>query len=168
MARVFDHDNVLEPAKCSSIPVVNGLSDYNHPCQAMANALIIYEEFGNMNGLKLTFLGDDNNVTVLLMHAPLSMGDNFTFASPEGYDIDHKALEIGHKIAERTISNIKLLRDPHLAVKNAQVIYTDTWTSMGQELTNSVADGPHSRLVPRAHNRMHAQKAVVAYLHGAV
>jgi ornithine carbamoyltransferase len=206
MARVFEHAHVLELAKWCSVPVVNGLSDYNHPCQAMADALTIYEEFGNLKGLNVTFIGDGNNVAVSLMHICLSLGANFTLASPEGYDLDPKALEIGKKISARTGTKVNLLRDPHAAVKNAQVIYTDTWTSMGQEaeskkreqvfppyqvnealvkeadkkvivlhclpahrgqeLTNAVADGAHSRLFPQAHNRMHAQKAVVAYLLG--
>ena len=207
MARVFEHAHVLELAKWCSVPVVNGLSDYNHPCQAMADALTIHEEFGNLKGLNVTFIGDGNNVAVSLMHVCLSLGANFTLASPEGYDLDPKALEIGKKISARTGTKINLLRDPHAAVKNAQVIYTDTWTSMGQEaetkkrelvfppyqvndklvkeadkkvivmhclpahrgqeLTDEVADGPHSRLFPQAHNRMHAQKAIVAYLLGA-
>ena len=207
MARVFEHAHVLELAKWCSVPVVNGLSDYNHPCQAMADALTIYEEFGNLKGLNVTFIGDGNNVAVSLMHVCLSLGANFTLASPESYDLDPQALEIGKKISARTGTKINLLRDPHAAVKNAQVIYTDTWTSMGQEaetkkrelvfppyqvnealvneadkkvivlhclpahrgqeLTDSVADGTHSRLFPQAHNRMHAQKAVVAYLLGA-
>jgi len=207
MARVFEHAHVLELAKWCSVPVVNGLSDYNHPCQAMADALTIYEEFGNLKGLNVTFIGDGNNVAVSLMHVCLSLGANFTLASPEGYDLDPKALEIGKKISARTGTKINLLRDPHAAVKNAQVIYTDTWTSMGQEdetkkreqvfppyqvnealvkeadkkvivlhclpahrgqeLTDAVADGAHSRLFPQAHNRMHAQKAVVANLLGA-
>jgi ornithine carbamoyltransferase len=207
MARVFEHAHVLELAKWCSVPVVNGLSDYNHPCQAMADALTIYEEFGNLKGLNVTFIGDGNNVAVSLMHVCLSLGANFTLASPEGYDLDPKALEIGKKISARTGSKINLLRDPHAAVKNAQVIYTDTWTSMGQEeeakkrelvfppyqvneklvneadqkaivlhclpahrgqeLTDEVADGSHSRLFPQAHNRLHAQKAIVAHILGA-
>jgi len=207
MARVFDHAHVLELAKWSSIPVVNGLSDYNHPCQAMADALTIYEEFGALRGLNVTFIGDGNNVAVSLMHVCLSLGANFTLASPEGYDLNHKALKIGENLGKKTGAKIFLLRDPHEAVKNAQVIYTDTWTSMGQEeeakkrelvfppyqvnenlvneadqkaivlhclpahrgqeLTDEVADGPHSRLFPQAHNRLHAQKAIVAHILGA-
>jgi len=207
MARVFDHAHVLELAKWSSIPVVNGLSDYNHPCQAMADALTIYEEFGTLSGLNVTFIGDGNNVAVSLMHVCLSLGANFTLASPEGYDLNPKALEIGENIRKKTGAKIFLLRDPHEAVKNAQVIYTDTWTSMGQEeeakkrelvfppyqvneklvneadqkaivlhclpahrgqeLTDEVADGSHSRLFPQAHNRLHAQKAIVAHILGA-
>jgi ornithine carbamoyltransferase len=201
MARVFDHQHVVELAKHSSIPVVNGLSDYNHPCQAMADALTIQEKFGNLKGLNVTFIGDGNNVAVSLMHICTKLGANFTLGSPEGYDLVPPAVELAKKIAKQTGSKIKLLRDPHEAVKNAHVIYTDTWTSMGQEaetkkreeafppyqvnqklvseadkdvivmhclpahrgheLTDEVADGPHSVIFPQAHNRLHAQKAVL-------
>lgn len=207
MARVFAHDHVLELAKWCSIPVVNGLSDYNHPCQGMADALTILEKFGSMKGLNITFIGDGNNVAVSLMHVALKMGANFTLASPEGYDLDPKALEIGQSFAKETGTKITHLRNPHEAVRNAHVIYTDTWTSMGQEeeakkreqvfppfqvnqklvseadkdvivmhclpahrgqeITDEVADGSHSRLFPQAHNRLHAQKAIVAYVLGA-
>lgn len=119
MARVFAHNHVLELAKWSSIPVVNGLSDYNHPCQAMADALTILEKFGSMKGLNVTFIGDGNNVAVSMMHVALKMGANFTLASPEGYDLDPKALEIGQAIASKTDTKIKLLRDPHEAVRDA-------------------------------------------------
>jgi len=206
MARVFEHNHILELAKWCSIPVINGLSDYNHPCQAMADARTIQEEFGRLKGLNVTFIGDGNNVAVSLMHICALLGANFTLASPEGYDLDLHALEIGKKLAASSGTRINLLRDPHTAVKNAQVIYTDTWTSMGQEaeskkrelvfppyqvnenlvneadpkaivlhclpahrgqeITNEVADGPHSRLFPQAHNRLHAQKAVIAHIFG--
>ncbi len=208
MARVFAHDHVLELAKWCDIPVINGLSDYNHPCQGMADALTIFEKFGNLNGLNISFLGDGNNVAVSLMHVGLKLGANFTLAAPEGYDMDPKAVEIGKKIAAETGGRITFTRDPHEAVKGAQVIYTDTWTSMGQEaetkkreevfppyqvnaklvaeadkdvivmhclpahrnheLTDEVADGPHSAIFPQAHNRLHAQKAVIVYMLGAV
>lgn len=207
MARVFDHEHVVELARWSSIPVINGLSDYNHPCQALADALTIYEKFGNMKGLKVAFIGDSNNVAVSLLYACAKLGANFTVASPEGYDLNPKALELGRQIAAKTGIEIQTLRDPHQAVKNADVIYTDTWTSMGQEdeakkreavfppyqvnaqlvdeakpdvivmhclpahrgqeITDEVADGPHSMLFPQAHNRMHAQKAILARLLGA-
>jgi ornithine carbamoyltransferase len=206
MARVFDHQHVLELAQWSSVPVINGLSDYNHPCQGMADALTIYEEFGNLKGLNVTFIGDGNNVAVSLLHVCTKLGANFTLASPEGYDLNPRALEHGKKFAQASGSQISLLRDPHVAVKNAQVIYTDTWTSMGQEeearhrelvfppyqvnealvneadpkaivmhclpahrgqeITDAVADGSHSRLFPQAHNRLHAQKAILARLLG--
>jgi ornithine carbamoyltransferase len=93
MARVFAHEHVLELAKWSSIPVINGLSDYNHPCQAMADALTIIEKFGSMKGLNVTFIGDGNNVAVSLMHVCAKLGANFTLASPEGFDLPAKAVE---------------------------------------------------------------------------
>jgi len=205
MARVFAHEHVLELAKWSSIPVVNGLSDYNHPCQGMTDALTIEENFGRKSkGLNVTFVGDGNNVAVSLMHVSAKLGWNFTLASPEGYDLNPKAVEVAQEIAEKTGSKLNFIRDPHQAVKGAQVIYTDTWTSMGQEeetakrekvfppyqvnaklvseadkdvivmhclpahrnheLTDEVADGPHSVIFPQAHNRLHAQKAILARL----
>ncbi len=202
MARVFDHNHVVELAKWASIPVINGLSDYNHPCQAMADALTIIEKFGTLKGLNVTFIGDGNNVAVSLLHICARLGANFTLASPEGYDMTPRAIEIGKKISLESGSTLKFIRDPHEAVKNAHVIYTDTWTSMGQEeeaekrmavfppyqvnqklvneadkdvivmhclpahrgqeLTDEVADGAHSKIFPQAHNRLHAQKAVLA------
>ncbi len=206
MARVFEHEHVVELAKWSEIPVVNGLSDYNHPCQGMADALTIQEKFGKAKGLNVTFVGDGNNVAVSLMHACTKLGWNFTLASPEGYDLNPKAVEVAKAAAKETGSKLTFLRDPHAAVKGAQVIYTDTWTSMGQEeetakrekvfppyqvnarlvgeadkdvivmhclpahrnheLTDEVADGPHSMIFPQAHNRLHAQKAILARLFG--
>jgi ornithine carbamoyltransferase len=206
MARVFDHDHVLQLAKWSEIPVINGLSDYNHPCQGMADALTVIEKFGNAKGLNVSYVGDGNNVTTSMMHVSAQLGWNFTVATPEGYDTDPKAIEIAEKIAKTTGSKLTFLRDPHEAVKGAHVIYTDTWTSMGQEeetakreqifppyqvnaklvseadkdvivmhclpahrnheLTDEVADGPHSVIFPQAHNRLHAQKAILARLLG--
>jgi ornithine carbamoyltransferase len=206
MARVFEHEHVLELAKWSSIPVVNGLSDYNHPCQGMADALTIVEKFGKAKGLNVTFVGDGNNVAVSLMHVSAKLGWNFTLASPEGYELTPKAVEIAKEIAKKSGSKLNFIRDPHEAVKKAHVIYTDTWTSMGQEeetarrekafppyqvnaqlvseadkdvivmhclpahrnheLTDEVADGPHSVIFPQAHNRLHAQKAILARLLG--
>lgn len=204
MARVFDHKHILELAKWSSIPVINGLSDYDHPCQGMADALTIIEKFGSLKGLNVTFIGDGNNVAVSLLHICTKLGANFTLASPEGYDIIEKAVSESREFADKSGSSIRLLRDPHQAVKEADVIYTDTWTSMGQEaetkqrelvfppfqvnealvaeakphaivmhclpahrnheITDAVADGPHSVLFPQAHNRLHAQKAILVYL----
>lgn len=201
MARVFAHDHVLELAKWSSIPVVNGLSDYNHPCQGMADALTIQENFGNLKGLNVTFVGDGNNVAVSLMHICAKLGANFTLAAPEGYGLDPRAVAIAKTFAEHSGSRLSFQQDPHAAVKDAHVIYTDTWTSMGQEaeskkreaafppfqvndslvsearadaivmhclpahrgqeITDDVADGAHSRLFPQAHNRLHAQKAIL-------
>lgn len=201
MARVFSHNDVLELAKWSSIPVVNGLSDYNHPCQAMADAVTIQENFGKLKGLNVSYIGDGNNVAVSLMHICAKLGANFTIANPVDYDIIPEAIEIARPIAEKTGSKLQFLRDPHEAVKDAHVIYTDTWTSMGQEeeakkrelvfppyqvneklvsearkdvivmhclpahrgqeITDAVADGPHSVIFPEAHNRLYAQAAIL-------
>jgi len=133
MARVFEHEHVLELAKWSSIPVINGLSDYNHPCQAMADALTIYEEFGALKDINVTYIGDGNNVAVSLMHIAAKLGANFTIANPDGFDITPRAIEDAKAFASGSGSRLTFLRDPHEAVKKAHVIYTDTWTSMGQE-----------------------------------
>ena len=206
MARVFDHQHVVELGNWSSVPVINGLSDYNHPCQAMADALTIQEKFGNLKDLNVTYIGDGNNVAVSLLHICAKLGANYTIANPEGYDLNPQAVEAGKQIARSSGSKITFLRDPYEAVKDANVIYTDTWTSMGQEvetkkrelvfppyqvnadlvaeaapevivmhclpahrgqeITDDVADGPHSVLFPQAHNRMHAQKAILVKLFG--
>ena len=131
MARVFAHDHVLELAKWSSIPVINGLSDYNHPCQAMADALTIQEKFGNLKDINVTFLGDGNNVAVSLMHICAKLGANFTIASNEGYDITPKAIEAARPFASASGGTLTFIRDAHTAVHHAHVIYTDTWTSIG-------------------------------------
>lgn len=207
MARTFDHAHVLELAQWSDIPVINGLSDYNHPCQGMADALTIIEKFGSKSkGLNISYVGDGNNVTVSLMHVSALLGWNVTVGTPEGYDLNPRAVEIAEDIAQRTGSRLTFVRDPHQAVKGAHVIYTDTWTSMGQEeetarreqvfppyqvnaklvseadkdvivmhclpahrnheLTDDVADGEHSVIFQQAHNRLHAQKAIIARLFG--
>ncbi len=99
MARVFAHEHVLELAKWCSIPVINGLSDYNHPCQGMADALTIMEKFGSLKGLNIAYLGDGNNVAVSLMHVGLKLGANFTLAAPEGYD--HRPESARYRTADR-------------------------------------------------------------------
>jgi ornithine carbamoyltransferase len=207
MARVFEHEHVVELARWASVPVINGLSDYNHPCQAMADALTIQEEFGNLKGLNVTFIGDGNNVALSLLHVCAKLGAHFTIASPEGYDLNPQGVKLGQSFASESGGTIRQLRDPHQAVKDAHVIYTDTWTSMGQEeeaqkrekvfppfqvnaglvsearqdaivmhclpahrgqeITDEVADGPHSALFPQAHNRLHAQKAILVRILGA-
>jgi ornithine carbamoyltransferase len=204
MARVFDHDHIVQLARWSKVPVINGLSDYNHPCQAMADALTIQEKFGNLRGIKVAFIGDGNNVAVSLMHIVTKLGGHFSIASPEGYEITTRAINAAREFASHSGSRLRFLRDPHEAVKNADVIYTDTWTSMGQEaetqkraavfppyqvnqqlvseanhnvivmhclpahrgqeITDEVADGPHSVLFPQAENRMHAQKGILVHL----
>ncbi len=206
MARVFAYEHVTELAKWASIPVINGLSDYNHPCQAMADVLTIYEHFGHMDGLKVSYVGDGNNVALSLLHACAKLGMDFSIAAPEGYDLDEKALSDAKEMAKISGISIHNCRDPKEAVADADVVYTDTWTSMGQEeeaekrkivfppyqvnnallkfakpaaivmhclpahrgyeITDEVADGPQSMLFPQAHNRLHAQKAILVELLG--
>ena len=134
MARVFAHQHVLELANWAERPVINGLSDYNHPCQGLSDALTIYEHYKfKVEGLKVVFVGDGNNVAVSLMHVCAKLGMNFVCANPEGYDMVESAVELGEKFAKESGSTIELLHDVNKAVEGADVIYTDTWTSMGQE-----------------------------------
>jgi ornithine carbamoyltransferase len=133
MARTFAHDHILELARWSGVPVINGLSDYNHPCQALADALTILERKGRLAGLNVVFVGDGNNVAVSLLHICARLGANFTLASPAGYDLETRAAELGRQFAAESGASVRFERDPHAAVRGADVIYTDTWTSMGQE-----------------------------------
>jgi len=205
MARVFAHEHVLQLAEWSDVPVINGLSDYNHPCQALSDAFTLYEHYqGKLEGLKVVYVGDGNNVAVSLMHICAKLGMHFAIANPEGYEMPAEAVKSGKAMAAEGGSTIALLTDPAEAVSESDAIYTDTWTSMGQEeeakkraavfppyqvnaellkmakpnavvmhclpahrgqeITDEVADGPQSLLFPQAHNRLHAQKAVLAKL----
>lgn len=133
MARVFAHAHIIELAEWAGVPVINGLSDYSHPCQALADVLTIRERFGKLARLKVAYVGDGNNVALSLMQACALLGADFSIASPEGYTLPAKAVETARSFAALSSSTITLLSDPHQAVAGAQVIYTDTWTSMGQE-----------------------------------
>jgi len=204
MARVFAHEHVVELARHASVPVINGLSDYNHPCQAMADMLTILERFGRLKGIRLAFVGDGNNVAASLVLAGAALGTHVAVASPEGYSLPGPVLAEGKKLAQASGAEVLEVRDPHQAVRGANVIYTDTWTSMGQEeeaeqrarvfppyqvnqqlvaeadpqaivmhclpahrgqeITDEVADGPHSALFQQAENRLHAQKAILVKL----
>jgi ornithine carbamoyltransferase len=204
MARVFDHAHVVELARWASVPVINGLSDYNHPCQAMADMLTILERFGRLKGIRLSYIGDGNNVAVSLLLAGAALGTHVTLGTPAAYRVPRTAVEDARRLAAASGAEIREMEDPHEAVRGAQVIYTDTWTSMGQEeeadkrarifppyqvnaalvaeadpesivmhclpahrgqeITDDVADGPHSALFPQAENRLHAQKAILVHL----
>jgi ornithine carbamoyltransferase len=133
MARVFDHEHVLGLAEHASVPVINGLSDFNHPCQAMADVLTILEHFGRLDGINLTYVGDGNNVAVSLLFACARLGMNFTLAAPEGYELPADVIAQGVDLAKGNGGTIRQLVDPAEAVADANVIYTDTWVSMGQE-----------------------------------
>lgn len=205
MARVFAHDHILQLAAHSRVPVINGLSDYNHPAQALSDLFTILEAKGHLDGLRLAYVGDSNNVARSLLFGAAKVGMHFVAASPPGYQLTAEDMALGRqfRVADTDVS---MITDPVAAVRDADVIYTDVWTSMGQEaetqqrlqvfppyqinqalvnharpdclvmhclpahrgeeITDEVADGPHSVLFPQAENRMHAQKAILVRLMG--
>lgn len=203
MARVFAHDHILQLAAHSPVPVINGLSDYNHPAQALSDLFTILEVKGHLDGLRLAYVGDSNNVARSLMFGAARMGMHFVAASPPGYQLTADDLARGRQLRVAD-TQVDMIEDPIAAVTDADVIYTDVWTSMGQEaeterrlqvfppyqvnqalvnharpdclvmhclpahrgeeITDEVADGPHSVLFPQAENRMHAQKAILVKL----
>ncbi|MBN2583539.1 MAG: ornithine carbamoyltransferase [Planctomycetes bacterium] len=202
MARTFAHETISELARYSRVPVINGLSDQSHPCQALADMLTAMEEFGEVKGRTWVFVGDGNNVARSLCILCGRLGVTFRLAAPKGYELDDKFLAE----ARRDVPGLKyeLIADPRAAVTGADVVYTDTWVSMGQEdekqkrlrdfdgycvnadlmkaakrgaivmhclpayrgveITDEVLDGPQSRVLQEAENRMHAQKAVLHLL----
>ena len=133
MARVFDHSHVIGLAANATVPVINGLSDAQHPCQAMADVMTIYEHFGRIAGTRVVYVGDGNNVARSLAQAAANFGAHFALATPPRYGLSEDDLSQIAEIAERTGGSVEAYEDPHTAVKNADVIYTDTWVSMGQE-----------------------------------
>lgn len=202
MARVFEHQHLYELAEWGSVPVINGLSDYCHPCQALADLMTIWEQTGRLTGTTLAYVGDGaNNVATSLLAAAGKVGMAVRIVSPKGYQPEQAVIDATD--ADVTIT------DDLDAVVGVDVIYTDVWTSMGQEtqkeqrmvdlaayqlneqlvastrngntlvmhclpahrgeeITDSVADGAQSVLFPQAHNRLHAQKAILAHLLGNV
>ena len=202
MARVFAHRDIEELAAYSRVPVINGLSDYNHPCQAVGDLLTVYEQRGELKGLRLVFVGDGNNVANSLLLAGSKVGMDVTVVSPRGYEPNPAVVRLALEFAADHGSQIVISNDPAEAVQGADVIYTDVWASMGQEaeaaereqrfvgfqvnkglvaqagsdvlvmhclpahrgaeITDAVADGPHSALFPQAENRLHGQKAILA------
>jgi len=132
-ARTFSHQTLLILAEYSSVPVINALSDIEHPCQALADFLTIYEKKGRLAGLTLAFIGDGNNVANSLLLAASLTGMNFSIASPPGYEIRKEIIKQSGGFAVLKDSQIVLTNEPYEAVKNADVVYTDVWTSMGQE-----------------------------------
>ncbi len=132
MARVFEHQKLIELAQFSSVPVINALSDYSHPCQALADVLTMTDEFGpDLRGRTMAFVGDGNNVARSLAVICGKFGMNFILAAPKGYQLESN---LAHRLRTMTEEiKIEATDDPLAAVKNADVIYTDTWVSMGQE-----------------------------------
>jgi ornithine carbamoyltransferase len=133
MIRTFAHSNVEEFAKWSKVPVINGLTDKFHPCQAMADIFTVWEKFGSLKGLKLTYIGDGNNVAHSLLLAGSLVGMNVTVVSPGGYKPADDVVAKATEFARKNNSKIILATNPQEAVKGSNVIYTDVWASMGQE-----------------------------------
>lgn len=134
MIRTFAHSIVEDMAKFAKIPIINGLTDFSHPCQAMADYLTILEVKGKLdNSINLTYVGDGNNVAHSLMFAGARLGVNVTISTPKGYEPNLAAWQLATEDAKATGAKLQLIYDPMEAVKNADVIYTDVWASMGQE-----------------------------------
>ncbi len=201
VARVFRHEDLQDLARYSTVPVVNALSDWEHPCQTMADLLTIYEHKGALDGLTLAYIGDGNNVARSLCLALPAVGMNFAIASPAGYDLDGESVAAA---AKRGGGKVRTQRAPAEAVAEADVVYTDVWASMGQEseaderrkefagytvdsalmaqarpgalfmhdmpahygeeVPPGMLEHPQSVAYPQAHNRLHAQKAVLEFL----
>lgn len=202
MARVFAHRHILELAEWGSVPVINGLSDHSHPCQALADLFTVWEHLGQLAGVTLAYVGDGaNNVATSLIEAAAKVGMSLRVVAPQGYQPDPALIA-------KSGAQVEVTADVD-GVVGVDVLYTDVWTSMGQEeetqarlkvfppyqlnaqlvahtrnpevkvmhclpahrgeeITDEVADGSHSLLFPQAHNRLHAQKAVLAHLLGGV
>ena len=130
MARLFDHQHILDLAESASVPVINGLTDFNHPCQIMADIFTVLEARGNLDNLKVTYVGDGNNIVHSWLMLAMRIPFHFSVACPEGFEPDQ---ELVKKVKAEGLSEIEVLHDPYLAVKDSDVVYTDVWASMGQK-----------------------------------
>ncbi len=139
--RTFRHSTVTEMAKYASVPVINGLTDLEHPCQALADYFTLLEHFGEVRGLKLAFVGDGNNVAHSLMLTAAALGSHCAVATPKGYEPDLAIFNTARKIAAQTGAKIEITNDPHAAAAGADAVYTDVWASMGQESEAATRDG---------------------------
>jgi ornithine carbamoyltransferase len=154
MIRTFAQSDVEELAEHASIPVINGLTDSSHPCQALADVMTIRERFGRFEGVKVAYLGDGNNVCASLMVACAKLGMDFVAATPPGYRPNDESL----RIAREAGGSVKLIDDPRAAAEGADVLYTDVWTSMGQDaereqrLRDLAGYGIDAELVGRAND----------------
>jgi ornithine carbamoyltransferase len=133
MIRTFAQEDVEQLAAHGSIPVINGLTDSSHPCQALADVMTIRERLGRLEGVTIVYLGDGNNVCASLMVAAAKLGMHFRAATPKGYEPSAEVVEIAREAAAETGATIELHNDPREAAAGAEVLYTDVWTSMGQE-----------------------------------
>ncbi|MDQ3931871.1 MAG: ornithine carbamoyltransferase [Actinomycetota bacterium] len=203
VVRTFAHERLVELSAAASVPVVNALSDHEHPCQALADLLTIREHRGELAGMRLSYIGDGNNVAHSLLLAAGLMGMSVSVGHPPGYGPDPRVVERARELGGAVLTT----EDPVAAVKGAHVVYTDVWASMGheaeqeqrrqrfaryqvsaelmawagpdaiflhclpahrgQEVTEEVIDGPASRVLEQAENRLHTQKALLSMLLGA-
>jgi ornithine carbamoyltransferase len=145
MARTFSHKVVEELAACAHIPIINGLTDYNHPCQAMADYMTLLEVKGDLKGRKLAYVGDGNNVAVSLIHTAARLGVHVAVATPPGFEPNAEVVEWARANGKETGCRVDITNDPNEAVKGADAIYTDVWASMGQE---GEAEKKHAALRP--------------------
>ncbi len=133
MLRTFEHSTVVEMARHATVPVINGLTDELHPCQALADLMTVHQEFGELRGRRIAYIGDGNNVAHSLMIACARAGVDFSIASPPGYAVADKYLELARSLAAATGAGIETGSDPQAAAAGADAVYSDVWTSMGQE-----------------------------------
>ena len=133
MIRTFDHQDVIDLAKHATIPVINGLTDLLHPCQILADLFTVLEKKGNLKGLKLAYVGDGNNVAHSLLYGCSKVGMNISIASPNGYKPKEEIVNASLNTAKSMNSKVEIVDNPEEAVKDADIIYTDVWASMGQE-----------------------------------
>jgi ornithine carbamoyltransferase len=131
--RTYAHDTITEMAANSRVPIINALSDFEHPCQALGDFMTLQEHFGSVNGLNFTYLGDGNNVCHSLMLAGAQLGANVTVATPRGYSPDIEIVTLARDIAQANGCEVRLLQDPQLSVEGADAVYTDVCVSMGFE-----------------------------------
>jgi ornithine carbamoyltransferase len=133
MIRTFEQDDVEQLAEAADIPVINGLTDYAHPCQALADLMTIRERLARLSGTRLAYLGDGNNVCISLMVGAARFGMRFVAATPPGYEPDSTAVTAARRAAVQMGGTVELVSDPREAARGAEAVYTDVWTSMGQE-----------------------------------
>ncbi len=204
MARTFSHETILELARHAGVPVINGLSDMYHPCQVLADCFTISELRDDLSALRIVFVGDGNNMVHSWLHAAAKLSLDFTLVCPQGYEPDPDVLA---KAEEAGTASLTVTHDVEEGTRGADVLYTDVWTSMGQEaeqerrrrafapyqvnqamvehaaadvvvmhclpahrgeeITAEVVDGPQSAVLRQAENRLHIQKAILAWLLGA-
>ena len=205
MARLFDHSQILELAQYAEVPVINGLTDYNHPCQIMADILTIRELRGHLDDLKIAYVGDGNNIVHSWLRLAARLPLHLSIACPEGYQPDPDTVQIAD---DAGISEIEILSDPRKAAVSADIVYTDVWASMGKkhemeerqerfkgytvtmelmalakptakfmhclpaqrglEVTDQVMESSASIVFAQAHNRMHAQNAIMLMVAGKI